>query len=167
LESAYGTGAVYATEEVLLLSCSRTSEAKEIEAFDGCGGTNQSPAISWSGAPAATKSFVLTEFDPDAPTGVGFWHWTLFNIPPTVTSIAAGTGTAPAAGTSGLNDYGGIGYGGPCPPPGDGAHHYHFTVSALDEMLTGMPADTTGAYLTFNMRGHIIAQGSYVGTYSQ
>lgn len=137
------------------------------DAQSGCGGSNQSPDLAWSGAPAATKSFVLTMFDPDAPTGVGFWHWVWFNIPPTTTSIALGAGTSPSTGTSGLSDYGSFGYGGPCPPVGDGAHHYHIVVSALDTMLTGMPASTTGAYLTFNMRGHIIAQGSYIGLFAR
>lgn len=137
------------------------------EAVTGCGGSNVSPDLTWSGAPANTQSFVITEFDPDAPTGAGFWHWTLFNVPATVTSIAGGAGTNPPSGTSGLNDYGSLGYGGPCPPVGDGIHHYHFTISALDTTLTGMPPSTTGAYLTFNMRGHIIAQGTYLGLYSR
>lgn len=136
-------------------------------ALTACGGSNVSPDLAWSGAPAATQSYVVTEFDPDAPTGVGFWHWLLYNIPATVTSLAAGAGTAPPSGTSGLSDYGTLGYGGPCPPAGDGPHHYHFTVSALDTVLSGLPASTTGAYLTFNMRGHIIAQGTYTGLYSR
>ncbi len=137
------------------------------EGQNGCGGTNVSPDLSWSGAPATTKSFVVTEFDPDAPTGSGFWHWVLYNIPPATTSIALGAGTNPPSGTSGLSDYGSLGYGGPCPPVGDGPHHYHFTVSALDTMLTGMPANSTGAYVLFNMGGHVIAQGTYLGTYAR
>ncbi|HEX3550549.1 MAG TPA: YbhB/YbcL family Raf kinase inhibitor-like protein [Candidatus Elarobacter sp.] len=137
------------------------------EGQNGCGGTNVSPDLTWSGAPAATKSFVITEFDPDAPTGSGFWHWVLYNIPPTTTSIAAGAGTNPPSGTSGLTDYGSLGYGGPCPPVGDGPHHYHFTVSALDTMLSGMPANSTGAYVVFNMGGHVLAQGTYLGTYAR
>ena len=137
------------------------------EAFGGCGGSNVSPDLAWTGAPANVRSFVITAFDPDAPTGVGFWHWLLFNIPGNVTSIAAGAGTSPPSGTSGLNDYGSIGYGGPCPPAGDGPHHYRFIVSALDTVLSAMPTPTTGAYLTFNMRGHIIAQGTYMGLYSR
>src|SRR6185312_16914174 len=119
----------------------------------GCGsGANISPQLSWSGAPAGTKSFVLTEFDQDAPTGVGFWHWTLFNIPANTTSLATGAGTNPPAGSiSGLSDYGTIGYGGPCPPTGDGAHRYTFTVSALDEAtLPGVTPGATGAFITFN-----------------
>jgi len=135
----------------------------------GCGsGANISPQLSWTGAPAGTKSFVVTEFDQDAPTGVGFWHWTLFNIPAGVTSLATGAGTSPPAGSlSGLTDYGTAGYGGPCPPTGDGAHRYTFTVSALDEAtIPGVPTGATGAFITFNIRGHIIAQGTYLGLFA-
>jgi Raf kinase inhibitor-like YbhB/YbcL family protein len=163
---APGTGAVLALS-VTSTAFANNSVMPANEAQTGCGtGTNVSPDLTWSGAPAATKSFVITTFDPDAPTGTGFWHWVLYNIPPTVTSIARGAGTAPPSGTSGLSDYGSLGYGGPCPPAGDGTHHYTFTVSALDTLLTGMPANTTGAFLTFNMRGHIIAQGTYLGLFS-
>ena len=137
------------------------------EAQLGCGGSNVSPDLSWSAGPPATQSYVLTEFDPDAPTGVGFWHWVLYNIGPSTTSIGLGAGTTPPSGISGLNDYGALGYGGPCPPIGDGAHHYHFTISALDTVLTGMPANATGAFVTFNMRGHVIAQGTYIGLFAR
>jgi Raf kinase inhibitor-like YbhB/YbcL family protein len=136
----------------------------------GCGtaGANMSPQLSWSGAPATTRSYVLTEFDQDAPTGVGFWHWTLFDIPAGVTSLAAGAGTNPPAGSiSGLSDYGTPGYGGPCPPTGDGAHRYTFTVYALDEaIIPGVNAGATGAFITFNIRGHILAQGTYLGLFA-
>jgi Raf kinase inhibitor-like YbhB/YbcL family protein len=137
------------------------------EAQIGCSGSNQSPDLSWTAGPPATQSYVITEFDPDAPTGVGFWHWVLYNIGPSVTNIALGSGTNPPSGTSGLNDYGALGYGGPCPPVGDGAHHYHFTISALDTALTGMPTNATGAFITFNIRGHIIAQGTYIGLFAR
>ncbi len=133
----------------------------------GCGGTNQSPQIAWSAGPAGTQSYVVTVFDPDAPTGVGFWHWTLYNIPPNTTSLYAGFGSAPTAGTSGLSDYGTLGYGGPCPPVGDIAHHYIFTVYALNTVLTGMPTQTSGAYLIFSLRANVIAMGTYIGTYQR
>ena len=141
-------------------------------AFSGCGGQNVSPQLTWSAGPPTTKSYVVTEFDPDAPTGVGFWHWIVFNIPAAVTSFAAGFGTTtPTDGTTfGLTDFGATGYGGPCPPVGDGPHHYTFTVSATDlatpiSGLTG--SSTTGAYLTFNLNGHVLAQGTFVGTYAR
>src|SRR6185503_6815389 len=85
--------------------------------FTGCGGRNRSPQLSWSGAPAGTKSYVVTCFDPDAPTGCGYWHWLAFDIPASVTSLEAGAGTdkSPAGGKSGYTDYGISSYGGPCP----------------------------------------------------
>ena len=136
-------------------------------AQSGCGGTNLSPQISWSSGPASTKSYALTVFDPDAPTGVGFWHWTMYNIPPNVTSFYSGYGSAPPSGTSGLSDYGTLGYGGPCPPVGDIVHHYIFTVYALNTALTGMPPQTSGAYLVFSLRQNVVAMGTYIGTYQR
>ena len=88
----------------------------------GCTGQNVSPALSWSGAPEGTKSFVVTEYDPDAPTGSGWWHWVMFNIPPNVTSLPEGAGTPgkePAGAVQSLTDWGKPGYGGSCPPKGD------------------------------------------------
>jgi len=134
--------------------------------FDGCGGTNQSPQLSWTGAPAGTKSFAITCFDPDAPTGCGYWHWLAFDIPASVTSIKAGAGTkaSPAGGRSGYTDFGISSYGGPCPPKGDGAHRYIFTVYALDvDSIKGASDKTTGAMLTFMMRGHVLATGRRTG----
>ena len=85
--------------------------------FTGCGGQNQSPQLSWSGVPNGVKSFAITCFDPDAPTGCGYWHWLTFNLPACVTSIVAGSGTdqSPAGGRSGYNDFGATAYAGPCP----------------------------------------------------
>lgn len=163
---APGTGNV-ATLTVTSTAFANGAVMPTQEAQVGCGGSNISPDLAWSGAPAGTQSFAITEFDPDAPTGSGFWHWVYFNIPPNVTSIAGGAGTNPPSGTSGLSDYGTLGYGGPCPPVGDGNHHYTFTVYALDTILTGMPPNTTGAFLVFNMGGHIIAQGKYLGLFSR
>ncbi len=143
------------------------SQPSSVLAFAACGGDNIAPNLHWSGAPAGTKSFVVTEFDRDAPTGVGFWHWVAANIPASVTGIAAG-GSFPAGTFAGMTDHGLPGYHGPCPPAGDMPHHYTFTVSALDiPAVPGMTPDSTGAFVTFSIRGHIIAQGSYVGTYAR
>jgi Raf kinase inhibitor-like YbhB/YbcL family protein len=136
-------------------------------AFAACGGGNISPDLHWTGAPAGTKSFVVTEFDRDAPTGVGFWHWVVADIPPSVTGIEAG-GSFPSGAIAGMTDHGLSGYQGPCPPVGDIPHHYLFTVSALDiPAVPGMTTDSTGAFVAFSLRGHIIAQGRYVGTYAR
>src|SRR5437762_4522072 len=94
----------------------------------GCQGNNQSPHLAWSGAPAETKSFAVTCYDPDAPTGSGFWHWVVLNVPATTTSIEHGAKTVP--GTAVANDFGTAEFDGPCPPPGK-PHHYIFTVHAL------------------------------------
>ena len=141
-------------------------EAREA-AFDGCGGENRSPQLAWSGAPPETGSYAVTCFDPDAPTGSGFWHWLLFNVPASVTSLPASE-PSPSGSTSGRNDYGQGGYGGPCPPPGDGPHRYIFTVYALDvPRIEGIDAGVGGAALVFNMRGHVLAQGSITGRYGR
>src|SRR5438067_2094273 len=96
----------------------------------GCGGGNKSPHLAWSGAPAGTKSFALMVYDPDAPTGSGFWHWVMFDIPADTTELPKGAGdpkaaTAPKGATQSRTDFGVPGYGGPCPPQGDPPHHYH------------------------------------------
>jgi Raf kinase inhibitor-like YbhB/YbcL family protein len=138
------------------------------QVFTGCGGQNRSPQISWTGAPAGTKSFAITLFDPDAPTGSGFWHWLVFDLPATATSLDenAGVGDSPAGGHSGYTDFGMNGYGGPCPPKGHGQHHYILTVYALDvPSLTGADNGITGARLVFTMRGHILAHGSITGLF--
>jgi Raf kinase inhibitor-like YbhB/YbcL family protein len=136
--------------------------------FTGCGGKNTAPQLSWSGAPEGTKSYVITCFDPDAPTGSGFWHWLAFNIPANVTSLNAGDGNSdsPAGGTGGYTDFGMTSYGGPCPPKGHGDHRYIFTVYALDvDKMAHASAKTTGAPLIFQMRGHVLAQGSITGRF--
>jgi Raf kinase inhibitor-like YbhB/YbcL family protein len=135
--------------------------------FTGCGGKNQSPQLSWSGAPAGTKSFAITCFDPDAPTGSGYWHWLAFNIPASGTSIEAGSGTdrSPGGGRSGYTDFSISSYGGPCPPQGEPPHHYVFTVYALDVASLDADETTTGATLMFKMRGHVLARGSLTGLF--
>jgi Raf kinase inhibitor-like YbhB/YbcL family protein len=135
--------------------------------FTGCGGKNKSPQLSWSGAPKETKSFAITCFDPDAPTGSGYWHWLAFDIPSSVASVAVGAGTnqSPAGGHSGSSDYGFASYGGPCPPKGDGPHRYIFTVYALDVDSVGANEKCTGATCVFKMRGHVLAAGSLTGNF--
>jgi hypothetical protein len=139
--------------------------------FSGCGGGNTSPQLSWTNAPPTTKSFVVTLFDPDAPTSTGFWHWTVFNIPATVTSLPAGAGSAatPVKGSqSGYTDFAFSHYGGPCPPNGDQPHHYMFTVYALDvPTIQGVGPQSTAANIMFSLRGHLLAQGSLEGLFAR
>jgi Raf kinase inhibitor-like YbhB/YbcL family protein len=136
----------------------------------GCTGGNASPQLAWSGFPAETKSFAVTLWDPDAPTGIGYVHWLVFNIPADVTSLSenAGATATPGGGVTGYSDFGSHAYGGPCPPPGDKPHRYIFTVSALDvPALNGAGPGTTLATLTFLMRGHLLAQGQLEGRFGR
>jgi Raf kinase inhibitor-like YbhB/YbcL family protein len=135
-------------------------------AYGPCGGQNVSPQLSWSNVPDGTKSFALICFDPDAPTGSGFYHWIVANIPASVTSI--GENALPAGAVQGWTDYGESKYGGPCPPSGDPPHRYHFTIYALDvPAIDGAGPTLTGARLVFSMRGHLLAQGTLIGKYGR
>ncbi|MEM9510099.1 MAG: YbhB/YbcL family Raf kinase inhibitor-like protein [Cyanobacteria bacterium P01_E01_bin.35] len=137
----------------------------------GCTGENISPQLSWQNPPTGTKSYVITVFDPDAPTGVGWWHWTVFNLPPNVTSLPANITSKgeklPDGSGQGFTDFGDVGYGGACPPVGDKPHEYVFTVYALN--VENIPADetTTGAKLAFLIKDHIIAEATIVAEYQR
>jgi Raf kinase inhibitor-like YbhB/YbcL family protein len=136
----------------------------EVANIFGCTGGNQAPRLRWSGAPAGTRSFAVTMFDRDAPTGAGFWHWLTWDIPAGVTSLS---GALPAGAVAGTNDAGLVGFMGPCPPPGDRTHHYLLSVFALDVPSLGLPSSTRGTVLAFTMRLHILAFGRLVPTFSQ
>jgi Raf kinase inhibitor-like YbhB/YbcL family protein len=134
--------------------------------FWGCTDTGISPELSWSGAPAATQSYAVTIFDPDAPTGSGFWHWQAWDIPATTTSLPTGA-TLPAGAVNGRNDGGGFGYTGPCPPAGDLTHHYDVTVVALNVPSLELPADTPNAVVGFVLGQDAIASASLTATARQ
>ena len=136
----------------------------------GCNGQNTSPAIQWAHAPAGTKSFAVTMYDPDAPTGSGWWHWMIYNIPATTTSLAAGAGNgrnAPSGSVEGPTDFGKKEYGGPCPPVGDKPHHYHITVFALKTDKLDVPGSATSAYVGFNLNANKIASARITGLYGR
>lgn len=137
----------------------------------GCTGKNVSPALSWSGAPAGTKSFAITVYDPDAPTGSGWWHWTVVNIPATVTSLAAGAGSTkpalPKGAVEGRTDFGKPGYGGPCPPQGDKPHHYIFTVWALKTDKLDLNAEASGAMVGYNLNFNNLGKASVTLLYGR
>lgn len=125
---------------------------------------NTSPHLKWSGAPEGTKSYAVTCFDPDAPTGSGFWHWTVANIPADVTELATG-GPVPAGAVEGRTDFGEPGYGGAAPPPGHGPHRYIFTVFAVDTDRLEVTPDNSGAVFGFNLHFHTLAKASIMATY--
>ena len=133
----------------------------------GCAGGNLSPQLSWNGAPAGTKSFALTCFDPDAPTGSGFWHWVVVNIPADVTSLdlgaGSGEGSMPAGALQTRTDFGAPGYGGPCPPEGDHPHRYLFTLHAVGLDALPVEADTSAAVVGFMLNFNTLAKASLMG----
>ncbi|MBR7833339.1 YbhB/YbcL family Raf kinase inhibitor-like protein [Actinospica durhamensis] len=125
----------------------------------GCSGANQQFTLDWHGAPADAKSFAVTMYDPDAPTGSGFWHWLEWDIPSHSSQL---TSTAPAGAVVGTDDAGVTGYLGPCPPAGDIAHHYTITVYALDVASLDLPASTPAAVTVFTMSSHIVGYARMV-----
>ncbi|WP_430514095.1 YbhB/YbcL family Raf kinase inhibitor-like protein [Pannonibacter phragmitetus] len=135
----------------------------------GCEGGNTSPQLSWTSAPAGTKSFAITAYDPDAPTGSGWWHWTAVNIPASVTSLeagASGAGKMPAEASELANDYGVAGFGGACPPPGE-VHRYIFTVHALPVERLDLPENASNALAGFMIRANSIASAKITAVYNR
>lgn len=124
----------------------------------GCQGDNQSPQLKWSGAPAGTRSFVVTMYDPDAPTGSGWWHWVTANIPASVSELPAG-GKLPAGALAINNDAGQPGYGGACPPLGQN-HRYVITVYALKVEKLDLPPNATPALVGFMSWAHGLGKAS-------
>jgi len=165
---------------------SGTFEQKYIANGFGCTGGNVSPALEWRNAPVGTKSFAVMMYDPDAPTGSGFWHWAVYNIPASATGLAQGAGNAPGAlpapalgGTNDFQDTGVTGvngnYGGPCPPAGDKPHRYVFSVYALAvdnvQAAAGVPKTGTAALYGFvlnkGLGANMLGKASFTATFGR
>jgi Raf kinase inhibitor-like YbhB/YbcL family protein len=142
-----------------------------VHVHDSARGENQSPHLRWSGFPEETKGFAVTCFDPDAPTGSGFWHWVLVNVPVDVTALARNAGADSAPLPLGAfhvrNDFGSLGYGGAAPPPGDQPHRYIFAVHALDTDNLHLERSVAPAIVGFNLRFHTLARGRITPTYQR
>ena len=153
------------------LAPGKTIAAAQVFNGFGCSGANISPALSWSNAPAGTRSFALLMHDPDAPTGSGWWHWVVYNIPASVTSLPAGAGDPkkslmPAGALQGRTDFGTPGYGGPCPPPGK-PHRYYLRLYALKVEKLEVPADATAALIGFNVNAAALGKAELMGLYGR
>jgi Raf kinase inhibitor-like YbhB/YbcL family protein len=138
----------------------------------GCSGKNISPSLKWINAPANTKSFAVTVYDPDAPTGSGWWHWIIFNIPAGITELKADAGRieknlAPAGSIQSVTDFGKPGFGGACPPQGDRAHRYIFTVYALSVPKLDLDEKTPPAMVGFMLNSNAIAKASLISYYQR
>jgi Raf kinase inhibitor-like YbhB/YbcL family protein len=138
----------------------------------GCSGENVSPALAWRNAPAGTRSYAVTVYDPDAPTGSGWWHWVVYNLPASVTSLPSGAGSTtpaamPAGAVQGTTDFGSKGYGGPCPPVGDRPHRYVFTVHALKVDKLELPENASAALVGFNLNANRLGSATFTARYGR
>lgn len=150
----------------MLLSSNAIREGEPIAldfAEQAAGGENKVPDLTWTEAPEGTKSFAITVYDPDAPTGSGFWHWIAFDIPADTTGTAAGT-PLPEGSREWMNDYGYKGYGGPCPPEGR-IHRYQYTIHALDSEKLDVPDEATNAQARFAILASQIEAATLTGKF--
>lgn len=152
-----------------------TLSANQVFKGFGCEGNNISPQLSWHNAPAGTKSFAITVYDPDAPTGSGWWHWVVWNIPADVSELRSGIGNhhshpafrLPEGAIEGRTDFGSPGFGGACPPPGDAPHRYIFTVHALKLDKLDLPENPTAALVGFMLNANRLDKASLTAHYGR
>ena len=135
----------------------------------GCKGENVSPEVTWEGVPKGTKSFAVTMYDPDAPTGSGWWHWVVYDIPANVRMLKAGASkkALPGGAVEGKTSYGSKGFGGACPPPGDKPHPYILTVYALDAESLKLDESATPELVGFYLNAHMLAKASVMAYYGR
>ena len=149
----------------------QTTKTQEFNGF-GCSGENISPQLSWANAPEGTKSFAITMYDPDAPTGSGWWHWLVFDINANVNELVANAGNvslnlAPKEAIQSITDYGAKGFGGPCPPEGHGWHKYEITVYALKTDKLGLDENTNAAVVGYYLNNNTLAKSTIVSYYKR
>jgi len=161
-------------QEFTLKSNDMEGQLTQSQVFSGfgCSGKNISPSLKWIHAPSNTKSFAVTVYDPDAPTGSGWWHWVIFNIPAGVNELKADAGRieknlAPAGSIQSVTDFGKPGFGGACPPQGDKAHRYIFTVYALSITKLDLDEKTPPAMVGFFLNSSTIAKASLIAYYQR
>ncbi|MCA9735572.1 MAG: YbhB/YbcL family Raf kinase inhibitor-like protein [Deferribacteres bacterium] len=138
----------------------------------GCSGKNISPALKWSNAPEGTMSYAVTVYDPDAPTGSGWWHWLVYNIPANIRELPEGAGDVsgnmlPEGAAQGRTDFGTKAFGGACPPKGDKPHRYIFTVFALKVAKIDVPAEATAALIGYMLNANAVGKASFTATYGR
>lgn len=170
--SVFGATAAHAEMKLISkdLTVGKSMANEQVFNGFGCTGNNISPELIWSGAPQATRSFAIMAYDPDAPTGSGWWHWSVFNIPADASKIATGASgdkKLPAGAVEGHTDYGTSGYGGACPPAGDAPHHYQFTVYALSVDKLPLPDTAPAAMVGFYVRANTLDKASVEVTYGR
>jgi Raf kinase inhibitor-like YbhB/YbcL family protein len=165
---------IFAQNTFTLSSNDLGGEATVNEEFNGfgCTGENKSPQLSWKNAPEGTKSFAVTMYDPDAPTGSGWWHWVVFDIPVSTNELVSGAGNTelnltPEGVIQSITDYGANGYGGPCPPEGHGLHQYIITVYALKTDKLGLKESTNPAVVGYYLWNNTLAKASIVTYYQR
>lgn len=146
-------------------------KAQEFNGF-GCSGADMSPHLKWTNPPASTKSYAITVHDPDAPTGSGWWHWQVVNIPASITELKNGAGSPegdlmPTGSQQINNDYGVSGFGGACPPKGHGDHRYRFTVHALSVEKLDLPENASGALTGYMINANTIAKDTIEALYKR
>lgn len=168
------TSSVIAQNTFTLSSKTLGGQGTLTEEFNGfgCVGKNESPQLSWKNAPKGTKSFAITMYDPDAPTGSGWWHWLVFDIPSNISELKANAGNIklnlmPKGAIQSITDYGAKGYGGPCPPQGHGIHQYTITVYALKTDKLGLTSDTNPAVVGYYLWNNSLAKASIVTYYER
>jgi Raf kinase inhibitor-like YbhB/YbcL family protein len=171
---AFTTASAKPTLRLMSTDIRAGAKISNAQVFNGmdCKGDNLSPELHWQGAPAGTRSFAVTMYDPDAPTGSGWWHWIVYDIPSTATHLAAGAGTPaknllPKGAVTGNGDMRNAEYQGPCPGKGDKPHRYVITLYALNTGKLDIPSGASAAYVGFNLHAHQVANATLTATYGR